>query len=96
MTITQLKGFRPLSGYIGLYRYMADINVRASKAFPSPLEVDRFISKNVGLFGAWFYGFPSPLEVDRFISKQLKNGTSKTENSFRPLSRWIGLYHKMK
>ena len=38
-------------------------------------------------------GFPSPLEVDRFISVQIFNYCGRDDFSFRPLSRWIGLYH---
>ena len=50
---------------------MADINARASKAFPSPLEVHRFISKRKGGKLYVLTRFPSPLEVNRFISDQI-------------------------
>ena len=39
-----------------------------------------------------YYGFPPPLEVDRFISRCLMSIQLTTLESFRPLSRWIGLY----
>ena len=38
-----------------------------TKRFPSPLEVDRFISVAYDHMTP-NYEFPSPLEVDRFIS----------------------------
>ena len=40
--------------------------------FPSPLEVDRFISRQNTLGVLHVRVFPSPLEVDRFISKRLE------------------------
>ena len=39
--------------------------------FPSPLEVDRFISKDKDGKEFSYSLFPSPLEVDRFISFNL-------------------------
>ena len=43
--------------------------------FPSPLEVNRFISGYIYGFIVILFQFPSPLEVYRFISmsKQLQN-----------------------
>ena len=59
--------------------------------FPSPLEVYRFISVGIDGYTPWS-GFPSPLEVYRFISDlQIKKGVIYYD-SFRPLSRYIGLY----
>ena len=37
--------------------------------FPSPLEVDRFISEQLMTKRSFSNGFPSPLEVYRFISE---------------------------
>ena len=39
--------------------------------------------------------FPSPLEVDRFISVENEDVETQEEESFRPLSRYIGLYRKV-
>ena len=39
--------------------------------FPSPLEVDRFISDTLEFKDELIEQFPSPLEVDRFISPYL-------------------------
>ena len=39
--------------------------------FPSPLEVDRFISRQNTLGVLHVRVFPSPLEVDRFISSSI-------------------------
>ena len=41
--------------------------------FPSPLEVDRFISDTLEFKDELIEQFPSPLEVDRFISGQPMN-----------------------
>ena len=38
-------------------------------------------------------GFPSPLEVYRFISQCLYSHVLPKRKRFRPLARWIGLYH---
>lgn len=38
--------FRPLSRWIGLYHLDRAETNRKVQAFPSPLEVDRFISQN--------------------------------------------------
>ena len=40
-----------------------------------------------------FGRFPSPLEVNRFISDEEEIEHSGVDMSYRPLSRWIGLYH---
>ena len=40
--------------------------------FPSPLEVDRFISQLFLAYHLLDFLFPSPLEVDRFISVRNK------------------------
>ena len=42
-----------------------------SKTFPSPLEVNRFISENCYAGRFAIVKFPSPLEVNRFISPYL-------------------------
>ena len=39
--------------------------------FPSPLEVDRFISAGEDDTYRLIYEFPSPLEVHRFISVEI-------------------------
>ena len=39
--------------------------------------------------------FPSPLEVDRFISVENEDVETQEEESFRPLSRYIGLYQNV-
>ena len=55
--------------------------------FPSPLEVDRFISVT-GLTAVTIaVEFPSPLEVDRFISSANMDHDIEVSESFRPLSR---------
>ena len=38
------EGFRPLSRYIGLYHELEELIAERRGAFPSPLEVYRFIS----------------------------------------------------
>ena len=43
------------------------------QAFPSPLEVDRFISLVAEPKINIDKKFPSPLEVDRFISSSFRN-----------------------
>ena len=62
--------------------------------FPSPLEVYRFISRVDDLTKYVIPRFPSPLEVYRFISKR-NTRTNQRSLSFRPLSRYIGLYHSL-
>ena len=54
--------------------------------FPSPLEVNRFISKITITKTILFVQFPSPLEVNRFISKAVGINVF-TNDCFRPLSR---------
>ena len=44
------------------------MNVDEIMLFPSPLEVDRFISDRYKESRATNLWFPSPREVDRFIS----------------------------
>ena len=62
-----LSRYRPLSKYIGLYQTYKYNKGTFRRLFPSPLEVDRFISGQ--RIGAKLNNeFPSPLEVDRFIS----------------------------
>ena len=89
------KSFRPLSRYIGLYPIEAEFTEIEQNEFPSPLEVYRFISKNIKHSTILLKQFPSPLEVYRFISR-LEWIENNLENSFRPLSRYIGLYHGQK
>ena len=53
-----------------------------SSLFPSPREVDRFISKSQ--LKAWQKRavFPSPLEVDRFISEQFNVSICEFDSRF--------------
>ena len=46
----------------------ADGALLMDRVFPSPLEVDRFISKLLRKIMYFTYLFPSPFEVNRFIS----------------------------
>lgn len=63
----KLQRFRPLSRWIVLYLYGSKLFVLVDIKFPSPLEVNRFISlKSLTMLEP--LAFPSPLEVDRFIS----------------------------
>ena len=60
--------------------------------FPSPFEVDRFISGSIMKAVLDIDTlFPSPLEVDRFIS-ELDMDNVPNHSRFRLLSRYIGLY----
>ena len=63
--------FRPLSRWIGLYQGGKPQINKSQLEFPSPLEVDRFISIILLLTAFVSVMFPSPLEVDRFISPYL-------------------------
>jgi len=47
---------------------MKDVTNNFLETFPSPLEVDRFISCGENLEDVKAFVFPSPLEVYRFIS----------------------------
>ena len=86
--------FRPLSRWIGLYPSLLSNKQRdEAKAFPSPLEVDRFISNKYMNLGRELGKFPSPLEVYRFISMIMSDLRTCQRDCFRPLSRYIGLYH---
>ena len=64
------------------------------RRFPSPLEVDRFISQWHPVTDEGDILFPSSLEVGRFISVlyQVLHQERVKLLRFRPLSRWIGLY----
>ena len=70
-----------------------DYNTAELYMFPSPLEVDRFISDKILAILNQKGGFPSPLEVYRFISQCLYSHVLPKRKRFRPLARWIGLYH---
>ena len=63
--------FRPLARYIGLYQTIADLIAEGIVSkFPSPREVNRFISAApTSVVKEGDTMFPSPLEVDWFISK---------------------------
>ena len=54
--------------------------------------MDRFISDDTHPCKSYTNEFPSPLEVDRFISDYAE-GHQVAPYGYRPLSRWIGLYH---
>ena len=78
-------------------RFISDIKIkhkeRGNDMFPSPLEVSRFISTTTIFYKEkTMTKFPSPLEVYRFISLNLGQVLLALGKSFRPLSRYIGLY----
>ena len=63
-----LQGFRPLSRQIGSYtNTLKQYQLQGLFLFPSPLEVDRFLYRNVAIQGKTVGTFPSPREVDRFL-----------------------------
>ena len=64
----------------------ADGALLMDRVFPSPLEVDRFISKLLRKIMYFTYLFPSPFEVNRFISRN-KLVVVLVPMRFRPLSR---------
>ena len=55
--------------------------------FPSPREVNRFISIEQKMGLALMGLLPSPLEVNMFISVKLNFHQSTIQMSYRPLSR---------
>ena len=62
----------------------------------SPLEANRFISAETNRkVQAIRSMFPSPLEVHRFISAHKSVEGCGHCDCFRPLSRYLGLYHKI-
>ena len=68
------RGFRPLSRWIGSFLIHKPKTIKAGLVvgFPSPLEVDRFLYRNVAIQGKTVGTFPSPLEVDRFLYEHAK------------------------
>lgn len=72
VTNLQTNSFRPRSGWIGLYHGKQSRKNRIRSRFPSPREVDRFISEMPSENGLTITGFPSLLEVYRFISLREK------------------------
>ena len=68
--------------------------VKNKRVFPSPPEVDWFIpyANNVG----WVYdsvGVPSSREGNRLIYSSDDEHLEYVAECYRPLSRYIGLYH---
>ena len=84
--------YRPLSRYIGLYLDYKTYSNKPRFELPSPPEVNRFISKALSKSMSAEFTFSSPLEVNRFIST-LTFTRLYLARSFRPLARYIGLYH---
>ena len=60
--------------------------------FPSPPEVDRFISEMKFNFKD-VVGFPSSHEVDSFYPTYFPSIDTNELDCYRPLPRYIGLYH---
>ena len=76
--------FRPLSRLIGLYLTVATAVQAQNITFPSPLEVNRFISQVFQKPIILTLKFPSPLKVYRFIS-DLIDVVIYALQCFRPL-----------
>ena len=89
-------GFRPLSRQIGSYPPRSHWTKKGYREFPSPLEVNRFISQVFQKPIILTLKFPSPLEVNRFISKSWQIRKHFSYTSYRPLSRYIGLYQTLR
>ena len=69
--LERMMCFRPLSRLIGLYLTVATAVQAQNITFPSPLEVNRFISQVFQKPIILTLKFPSPREVNRFISQKL-------------------------
>ena len=78
-------------GQVYIKMIMSDLRT-CQRQLPSPREVDRFISDYKEAQDSILKQFSSPLEVDRFMSKQNRL-ILYSRLCFRPLSRYIGLYH---
>ena len=85
-------GFRPLARYIGLYHIMADGSRVDDLTFPSPLEVYRFISNARMSFGSGYYVSVPSRGIQVYIMSKQKR-MERLHARYRPLSRYIGLYH---
>ena len=87
----QPLSFRPLSRYIGLYLdSWAEQGVSVFQ-FPSPLEVDRFISNQLPFSIRHTNGY-RPLSRQIGLYRTLMLQARSFIRCFRPLSRYIGLY----
>ena len=69
--LERMMCFRPLARLIGLYLTVATAVQAQNITFPSPLEVNRFISQKLLKRACLSNTFPPPLEVNRSISKDI-------------------------
>ena len=80
-----LSRFRPLSSYEGVYHVSRVYDKHRSFEFPSPLEVNRFISLIAAKTEVERLKFPSTHEVYRFISNGKTTYVSKGSRFPSPL-----------